>query len=123
MLLLPFFLVSTKEAARFTTVPLKPGQFFQISREHRIALHAIAQTFQIVFQRGLKPFWERIDDPILFSRGPHHSPAPQVSKMFGNFHLRLIEDFLKMADAERRFVQQMQNTQPRPIAEALINLG
>jgi hypothetical protein len=42
--------------------------------------------------------------------------------MFGNFDLRLTENVLKMADAQRRFCEKMENAQSRAIAKALIDL-
>ena len=42
--------------------------------------------------------------------------------MFGNFDLRLTENVLKMADAQRRFFEKMENAQSRAIAKAPINL-
>ena len=42
--------------------------------------------------------------------------------MLRNLDLWLAENVLKMTDAERRFREQMQNSQPRAIAKALIDL-
>jgi hypothetical protein len=41
--------------------------------------------------------------------------------VLGNFHLRLIENFLEVADAERSFRQQVQNPKPCRIAKALVD--
>ena len=42
--------------------------------------------------------------------------------MFGNFDLRFTENLLKMADAQRRSFEKMEDAQSRAIAEALIDL-
>jgi len=42
--------------------------------------------------------------------------------MFGNLDLRLTENVLKVADAERRSCKKMENAQARAIAKALIDL-
>ena len=42
--------------------------------------------------------------------------------MLGNLDLWLAENVLKMADAERRSCEEMENAQPRTIAKALIDL-
>jgi hypothetical protein len=42
--------------------------------------------------------------------------------MFGNLHLRLTKNVLKVTDAERRSCKKMENTQPCAIAKALIDL-
>ena len=41
--------------------------------------------------------------------------------MLGNFYLRLTENLLEMADAERRLCQQMQYAKARLVTKALIN--
>src|SRR5205814_7198792 len=46
-----------------------------------------------------------------------------ISEVLGNFNLWLAQDRLEMADAQGRVRQQMENPQPRPVAEALIDLN
>ena len=41
--------------------------------------------------------------------------------MLGNLHLRLTEDFLEMTDTERPLREQMQDAQPRPVAETFVD--
>jgi len=41
--------------------------------------------------------------------------------VFGNFHLRLAENVLKMADAKRRLCEQLKDAKTRSITEALVN--
>jgi hypothetical protein len=43
--------------------------------------------------------------------------------MLGDFSLRDIENFLKMADAKRTTCKQMDDPQPRGIAKTLVNLN
>jgi len=43
--------------------------------------------------------------------------------MFGNFDLWFTENVLKMADAQRRSCEKMQNAQSRAIAKAPIDLN
>jgi hypothetical protein len=42
--------------------------------------------------------------------------------MFRNLHLRLAENVLEMTNAQWRLGKQVQNSQPRSIAKALVNL-
>jgi hypothetical protein len=42
--------------------------------------------------------------------------------MFGNLDLWFTENFLKMADAQRRSCKKMEDAQSRAIAKALIDL-
>ncbi len=43
--------------------------------------------------------------------------------MLGNLRLRNIENFLEMADAKRTTCKQMDDPQPRGVAETLVNLN
>ncbi len=47
----------------------------------------------------------------------------EIGEVLGNFRLRDIENFLEMADAKRTPCKQMDNPQPRGIAETLVNLN
>jgi len=46
----------------------------------------------------------------------------QVSEVLGHLGLRNLQNVLEMADAQRAVVQQVDDAQPRCIAEALVNL-
>jgi hypothetical protein len=43
--------------------------------------------------------------------------------MLGNLRLRKAENFLKMADAKRTTCKQMNDPQPRGVAETLVDLN
>ena len=53
----------------------------------------------------------------------HHALLAEVGEVLGNFRLRDIENFLEMADAKRTTCKQMDDPQPRGIAETLVNLN
>ena len=52
-----------------------------------------------------------------------HALLAKVGEMLGNFRLRDIENFLEMANAKRAACKQMDDPQPRGIAETLVNLN
>ena len=54
--------------------------------------------------------------------GYDHFPLSQIAEVLGDFHLRLTENFLKVADAERALRQQVQDAQTRPVTKALVDL-
>ena len=95
----------------------------EIALELRMRLHAVLQAFHIRFQFCAASSGQRIDHPIPLPLGLHHSSAPQVGEMFRNFYLRLVQNFLKMTNAERPPREQMQNAEPRLIAQTLVNLN
>ena len=47
----------------------------------------------------------------------------KIPEVLGNLHLRLVEDFLKMTDAERSGRKYVEDSQPRAITQALVNLN
>lgn len=53
--------------------------------------------------------------------GFNHAVFTQVREVLGDFDLRGIEDVLKVADAERPLCKEMQDAQPRLVAEAFVN--
>ncbi len=100
----------------------KFSQPLQIRSKLRLALHAILQTFQVCLQlRGAVPR-QRVNHPVTAALGLHQSARSEIGEMLGNLHLRFPEDFLEVADAERALGKEMEDPQPRPVAEALINL-
>ena len=46
----------------------------------------------------------------------------EIGEVLGNFHLRRVQDFLEMTNAERPLRQQVQDPQSRFIAEAFVNV-
>jgi hypothetical protein len=93
----------------------------QIAFENGICLDAVLQTSQVFLEFVGATFRKRINYPVLLPLCANHLPAAQVGEVFGNFHLRFAQDFLKMANAERRFCKQMKNAQPRAVAKTLID--
>jgi hypothetical protein len=53
----------------------------------------------------------------------HQAMLAEIGEVLGNFRLRDIENFLEMADAKRTTCKQMDDPQPRGIAETLVNLN
>ena len=51
----------------------------------------------------------------------HQAMPAEISEVLGNFRLRDIENFLEMADAKRTTCQQVDDPQPRGIAETLVD--
>ncbi len=51
------------------------------------------------------------------------SMLAEIGEMLGNLGLRDVQNFLEMADAKRTLCKQMDDPQPRGIAETLVNLN
>ena len=52
-----------------------------------------------------------------------HALLAEIGEMLGNLRLRDAENFLEMADAKRTTCKQMDDPQPRGVAETLVNLN
>lgn len=68
-------------------------------------------------------FGQSVDDEVPLPACFNHFVGTQIRKVLRDFHLWLIQDFLEMTNAERPAREQLQDTQARSIAEALINLN
>ena len=117
----PFSFIALEETARLTAARSKSRQFVQIAFENGICLDAVLQTSQVFLEFVGATFGKRINYPVLLPLRADHVPAAQVGEVFGNFHLRFAQDFLKMANTELRFCEQMKNAQSCAVAKALID--
>src|SRR5882724_9317447 len=112
-----------KCSPRLATIFLDRCQLFEIARENLVRLHAILQALQVRLQFRGAFLRQRIDHPVLVPLHLPHSAIAKISEVLGNFYLWLAQDRLEMADAQGRLRQQMENPQPRPVAETLIDLN
>jgi hypothetical protein len=46
----------------------------------------------------------------------------EITEVLGNLYLGFVEQLLEMANAERTIAKEVQDAQPRAVAETLINL-
>jgi hypothetical protein len=53
----------------------------------------------------------------------HQAMLAEIGEVLGDFSLRDSENFLEMADAKRTTCKQMDDPQPRGIAETLVDLN
>jgi hypothetical protein len=99
-----------KNRPRFATILSKMRQFFPVALKDGIRLSAILQALQVTLQFGRAPRRERIDHPVSVPRRDHQSPSPEIGEVLRNLHLRLAQDVLKVANAEGRRAQEMENS-------------
>ena len=85
-------------------------------------MNASLKAFEIPLQLCGTPARQRVDDPVLTPFGCDHIAAPEVSEVLRDVRLWLAQNFLKVAHAERRLRQQMQNPKPSPVTKTLIDL-
>ncbi len=84
-------------------------------------LDAILQTsqLQVQFTRALGR--QLVNHPLLMALSCYQTMFAQIGQVLGNGDLRRPENVLEMAHAEGALREQVQNAQPRFIAEALVN--
>src|SRR2546423_7604456 len=111
-----------KRRLGFTAALLNRRELLEIARENFVRSQAILKTLQVCLQLRRTLLRQRVHHPVLIALYLHHGALAQIAEVLGNFHLRLAQDRLEMADAERRLRQQIQNPQPGAIAETLIDL-
>ena len=96
----------------------------EITGEPRVGGSARPQAIEIGLHfRRTHPFRrQRIDHPVALAPGGDQATGLEVAEVLGNFYLRLAQYLLEMTDAERPMQQQVEQTQPRLVTQALVNL-
>ena len=79
------------------------------------------EAFEIRFQirRGLER--KAINPPCAVAGAFDHSLLTQIGEMLGDLGLRKAENFLEMTNTKGTPCQQMDDPQPRDVAEAAVN--
>jgi hypothetical protein len=96
-------------------------QSAKVRLESRFGLSAILKAAQILLQFERALFGQAVDHPIPVPMRHDKAFVFQVGEVLGYLDLGLIQQGLKMTHAERPLREQMQNPQPRSIAETLVN--
>jgi hypothetical protein len=94
-----------------------------VASKDRVLDHAILQACKVsgelVRGIGRKP----IDHPVGFLPGFDQAMSPKISQVLGDFHLRLSENLLKVANAEFTVAEQVQDSQTGQIAQTLVDFN
>jgi hypothetical protein len=104
---------------------LRPDRFElrKIPAKNRVLAHTVLQTGEVGFQFYGHLFRQAVDHPIPVPCCLHQTMRFQVSEMLGYLHLRFIEEFLKMAYAQRPLTQKVENAEPGAVTKTLIDLN
>jgi hypothetical protein len=89
--------------------------------ENRLLRRGILQASELGAQRRRRIGRQSVNHPLAAPLGFHHAAPAQVSEMTRDLGLRFAEDFLEMTHAQRPVQQQMDKTQPRAVAKALVD--
>ena len=95
----------------------------EISTEPLVGRRTVLKAFEIGFQLERRLRGKAINHPCPVPGALDHALFAEVGEMLGNLGLRKAQNFLEMADAKRTLCQQMDDSQPRGIAETLVNLN
>jgi hypothetical protein len=83
---------------------------------------AVLEAPKVGIELG-RPFGgEAVDDPIAFAPSLDKSADPQVGQVLRDLHLALLQHCLKMADAQRSGIEEIEDSEPGPVAQALVDL-
>jgi len=119
--LLPLFCRRTAARAGRREFPgvLRPP--CEIALEKRLLTRAILQAREVGPQLAGRFPRQRVNHPVALAPR-RHQPAPaQVIQVLGDFHLRLAQHDLEMAHAQRPAQQQVEDAQPRAVAQAFVD--
>ena len=97
------------------------AEFGGVASEDGIFVGAILQAGQIGGDFARRFLGQPVDHPIGLAIRLHQSAALQVGEMLGHFDLRLAEDRLQMAHAQRPLPEQVQDAQPGAVAETFVD--
>ena len=84
--------------------------------------HAVLEAPQVGIEFAGTFGGESIDDPIALALHFDQPACPQVGQVLRHLDLRLAQRRLEVAHAKRPRQEQMQDPQPRPVAQALVDL-
>jgi hypothetical protein len=82
---------------------------------------AILQAGEVRVELMAAFIGQAIDHPIRTAFDLHHPVPLQIREVPGNFDLGFAENFLEVTDTERPVEKEMDNAQPRQVAETLVN--
>jgi hypothetical protein len=96
-------------------------QSLEVGAKPLVSGRTVLEAFEISFQirRGLRR--KTIDPPCSMASALDHSLLTEIGEMLGNFGLRDTKNFLEVTDTKRTACQQMDDPQPRGIAETMVN--
>jgi len=95
----------------------------EIGTKPFVSSRTVLKAFEIRFELKRASWRKAVNHPGPMSCAFNHALLAEVGEMLGNFRLWDIENFLEMADAKRTPGKQLNDPQPRGIAETLINLN
>ena len=94
---------------------------FEVVAKPSVGGRAVLETLQVGFEFGGRFRWEPINHPRLVPRAFNQPALSQVSEVLRNLGLGKPQDLLKVANAQRSMGQQMKDSKPCRITEALVN--
>lgn len=98
------------------------SETLEVIAKEFVGSDTVLKALEIGFEFPRRSGREAIDDPRTLTGGLDHFPLPEVGQVLRDLGLRELQDILKMADAQRTFRQQIDNSQADGLAEALIDL-
>ena len=93
----------------------------QIFAEAQFLTGAVLQALQVFLQKRIRFLAYPVDHPLGAALRFHQATLPHEKKVLGNLHLLYLQDFHQMADAQRALPQQVEDSQPLPVAQAFVD--
>jgi hypothetical protein len=106
-----------------SAISLHLRKSLEIGAKSLVSGSAVLKTFEIGFELHRRPGWKAINPPCSIASGLDHSLLTEIGEMLGYLRLRETKNLLKVADTKWTACKQMDDPQPRGVAETLVNLN
>jgi hypothetical protein len=93
----------------------------EVFLELRVFAGAVLEAAEIGGELGRGFFGEVVNHPLALALDFDEAAGAEVGEVFGDFHLRLAEDVLEVADAERALREEVKEAQAGDVAEAFVD--
>jgi hypothetical protein len=93
----------------------------EVFLELRVFAGAVLEAAEIGGELGRGFFGEVVNHPLALALDFDEAAGTEISEVFGDFHLRLAEDVLEVADAERALREEVEEAQAGDVAKAFVD--
>jgi len=105
----------------FGEADMELGELRCVAAENGLFASAVLQAGEVGLQFARRLFGQAIDDPVSLALCFDEVAGLEIAEMFGDFYLRLTENFLQMADTQRTTAEQCEDAQACAVAETFID--
>jgi hypothetical protein len=95
---------------------------FEVALEDGLGLGGLGESMELSLDGPGRFFSEFVDDPVFVAAIGDQAAGTEEAKVFGDLHLRGVQDVLEMADAEGALQEEVQEAQAGFIRQQTVEL-